>query len=374
MTIENLTVADTFTAPAGPALDVTCPVTSLVVKAQTTCTATYVSTLADFDAGSIENTATADGTAPGGSAVISEPSAATVTVAQAPALSLVKRAETIDKNGNGVVNVGDEISWTFLVTNTGNVTITSIAVTDPTAGAVDCPVVSLAPGEDTTCTAALHVVGQADVDAGAVNNTATAGGNSPCVSAPAPVLGVTEGLAPCGPTTSNASSTSTPTDSRSALAIAKTASAVDVNGDGQVDTGDRIHWTITVTNAGTTTLRAVVVADPTAGRVTCPANTLAPGAKMQCTVADHVITATDTSVGTVRNVATGQANGPDGPVLPPTATASVPVAASPTPPPGSGGLPFTGVTQIGPLLFGGGALVLLGLFLALLGMRRRTEQ
>ena len=61
------------------------------------------------------------------------------------------------------------------MTNTGTVTLTAVGVSDPTAGAVTCPSASLAPGAHETCTATTaHVIVQADVDAGVVNNTATA--------------------------------------------------------------------------------------------------------------------------------------------------------------------------------------------------------
>ena len=75
-----------------------------------------------------------------------------------PAISLVK---TGTLNGN---NAGDSIDYEFLVTNTGNVTLDSITVDDPMFTTVDCPVTTLAPGADTTCTAS-YTRTQADVDA-----------------------------------------------------------------------------------------------------------------------------------------------------------------------------------------------------------------
>ena len=63
--------------------------------------------------------------------------------------------------------VGGTIAYTFLVTNTGNVTLDPVTVADPKVGAVTCPVTTLAPGASTTCTATYTLL-QADVDAGHV--------------------------------------------------------------------------------------------------------------------------------------------------------------------------------------------------------------
>jgi len=45
------------------------------------------------------------------------------------------------------------ITYSYLVTNTGNVTINALAVSDDKLGAITCPVSSLAPAAFTTCTA-----------------------------------------------------------------------------------------------------------------------------------------------------------------------------------------------------------------------------
>ena len=69
---------------------------------------------------------------------------------------------------------GRLLTYTFVVTNTGNVTLTGVSVTDPlwAAARLRRRPPSLAPGAR-TCTATYSVT-QADVDAGSVNNTATA--------------------------------------------------------------------------------------------------------------------------------------------------------------------------------------------------------
>ena len=50
---------------------------------------------------------------------------------------------------------GTPVTYSYEVTNTGNVTLTSIAVIDPlpALSTVTCPVASLLPGASETCTA-----------------------------------------------------------------------------------------------------------------------------------------------------------------------------------------------------------------------------
>ena len=65
------------------------------------------------------------------------------------------------------------ISYSYEVTNTGNVTLAGpVTVTDDKA-TVTCPSGDLAPGASVTCTAS-YTITQADLDTGSVTNTATA--------------------------------------------------------------------------------------------------------------------------------------------------------------------------------------------------------
>ena len=70
---------------------------------------------------------------------------------------------------------GTPVTYSYKVTNTGNVTLTSVDVTDPMAGlsVVTCPTATLAPGSAETCTAD-YTTTQADVDNGSITNTGTA--------------------------------------------------------------------------------------------------------------------------------------------------------------------------------------------------------
>lgn len=193
LTLSDVSVTDIQVAPASQAnlSAITCPTATLAPGAAMTCTATYTVTQADLDNGSITDSATTSGTPPTGPPVTSPPSTATVSADQTAALQIVKSASVSGATHDGVATLGAHITWTFVVTNTGTVTIKNIQVADPIAGAVRCPQSSLAPGDQMTCVAQKqHVVSATDVAAGRVVNVATAGGDAPCVT-PGPTGPVT---------------------------------------------------------------------------------------------------------------------------------------------------------------------------------------
>ena len=151
-----------------------CPVTTLAPGASTTCTGTHTITQAEVNAGTVNNSATASGTPPTGPAITSPPDTTTTPITAAPSLTIDKTAGT--PSGN---TAGSTIGYSFLVSNTGNVTLTGIAINDALLDAAAvCPVTTLAPGASTTCTG-THTITQAEVNAGTVNNSATASGTPP---------------------------------------------------------------------------------------------------------------------------------------------------------------------------------------------------
>jgi uncharacterized repeat protein (TIGR01451 family) len=166
---------------SGDLPSITCPAAaaSLAPAAQVTCTVTYVVTQADMDAGTLANSATATGTPRAGNPPVSPPSAAVVALPAAPGITLAKTATP-----TVITSVGQDIAYSFLVTNTGNVTLTAIAVNETAfsgsgaAPTVTCPAGPLAPAATATCTAGYPST-TADVEAGEVTNTAVAVGAPP---------------------------------------------------------------------------------------------------------------------------------------------------------------------------------------------------
>ncbi|MEV6120737.1 DUF11 domain-containing protein, partial [Streptomyces sp. NPDC052077] len=303
-------VTETSFSGTGTPPAIECPAGPLAVGATLTCTATYTATQADLDAGSIRNTAAGHGTPPDEAAPItSPPDSATVRVTPEPSLTVVKSARSSSPDE---LVVDEEITYSFVVTNNGNVTIEDVRIQEAeftgsgTPPVVDCPAeaaAALAPGDQLTCTA-TYTVTQADVDEGSITNSATATGTPP------------SGEPPVSPP----SEVTVPAPSEPALKVVKTAST------GKLVAGEEITYSFAVTNTGNVTLTDVKVdegeftGDGELGDVTCPAGaaSLAPGARVTCT-ASYTVTQADVDAGSITNSATATGTPPSGepPVSPP---------------------------------------------------------
>ena len=139
VTLAPVTINDTGFTGHGTRPVVTCPAgaVSLAPAASVTCTATYTVTQADVDAGSVSNTATASGKTPASQAITSAPSSTTITAIRSPAITVVKSASPTSFSA-----AGQTIHYSFDVTNSGNVTLTSVKVHDtglPGLSAIICP-------------------------------------------------------------------------------------------------------------------------------------------------------------------------------------------------------------------------------------------
>lgn len=208
---------------------------------------------------------------------------------QAPALTIVKTATPTTYSA-----VGNVISYSFLVTNSGNVTLSGpFTVNDDKATNESCPVTaSLAPGASITCTAS-YTITQADLDAGSVTNIASA----------------------------SAGTVTSPTDTETVTAVASPAIDItksvalttDADGSGAASPGDTLTYAFVVRNTGNVTLNPVAVADPLAGlsAITCPATTLAPGISMTC-AATLIVTQAHLVAGVIANTATATGRPPTG--------------------------------------------------------------
>ena len=113
---QNLTSVK-VTDPMPGLSAINCPLTTLGPGVSTTCTATYTTTQADVDRGSITNTGTASGT-PSTGPPVTDSSSLTIPGVQNPAIAIVKTGNPTTFAAPGVV-----ITYSYAVRNTGNVTL-----------------------------------------------------------------------------------------------------------------------------------------------------------------------------------------------------------------------------------------------------------
>ncbi|EKB47550.1 hypothetical protein B879_03850 [Cecembia lonarensis LW9] len=136
-----------------------------------TVTVTYIVSQADMDAGSIVNVATVSGTDPKGEDTDTE-DGVTVDTEKAARLTVTK---TVDSPT--FTEIGQVLTYTITVKNTGSVSLSNISVVDPLTG-FEASIESLAPGEEEVFTT-TYTIALKDLENGSVVNTVLATGTDP---------------------------------------------------------------------------------------------------------------------------------------------------------------------------------------------------
>ena len=323
-----------------------------------TCTATYTVDAGDITARrALLDQASVDGTATGGGGGTSAQHAdSNTTVVAIASLSLAKSGTPAQ-----VTKEGDQITYTFDVTNDGGAPLSNLAIDDSGVytdtshvgfsgsdplGTITCDPTSLDPGDTATCTA-TYATTQPDVDlTTAINNTAVA----------------TADYDPIGDGTTTESVSShpspwtVPVNATADLKLTKTPSPTALSGEGLV--GTSVTYTFGLANDGPLTVKNIDLSDT----VTAPADqtkltwaptctygadntkntgtgahdslALAPGETVSCT-ATYEVQLADVNNGKIDNTAI--ANGTD------LRTPARPVASNPAP----ATVPITAVPRIG---------------------------
>jgi uncharacterized repeat protein (TIGR01451 family) len=267
---------------------------------------TYTVNQSDIDAGSVQSTVTV---------AADEPDGAMTPVTASTSVEATRTATTSASKTADVTSVdaaGDAVNYTVTVANTGNVTLTSVAATDPlctltpTSGDADTDG-RLDVGETWTygCT---YIATQADIDAGSIENTATIDADGP------------------GGPVAPATAAETVTVARSAgMSVVKAADVASVDA-----AGDTITYTVTVANTGNTTLTSVTPTDPLCGLVLGSGDADSDSSLdvgetwvFGCT---YTVTQADVDAGSIANTVTVGANGPGGALTSVTGSASVEVS------------------------------------------------
>ncbi len=159
------------------------------------------------------------------------------------------------------IRVGAAVTWTYAVTNDGNVDLTGVQVSDDQGALVVCPASTLAAGETMICTA------RGTAAEGQFVNNGTVAATTPCgprltASDPSHYFGSGEG----------------------SLEIRKYTNNQDANEPPgpTIPVGQPVAWTYRVTNTGTAALSTVAVTDSRGVNVVCPKTTLQPAETMTC--------------------------------------------------------------------------------------------
>jgi hypothetical protein len=241
---------------------VTCPGTALDAGAAMTCTAHGTAAACQY-----VNVGTVIAKTPdGGELRDDDPSH--YFGDQSPAIGIEKRTNgqrAIAAPGPTIA-VGSPVAWTYLVTNRGDVNLTTVRVVDDKGVAVTCPKTSLHPGESMTCT------GNGTAVAGQYENVGTVTAVSPC-----------DTQVSAHDVSHYFGQTANP--QQPAIRIKKSTNGEDADAapGPQITVGAPVLWEYFVTNTGQTALTGVHVTDSRGVAVTCPKSALAVGEAMRCT-------------------------------------------------------------------------------------------
>ncbi len=259
--------------------DITCPQTTLAAKDdqsdadEMTCYATPL----DGITADTTNIATAKGFSIGEGTEVSDTDDAIVEIV-GPAITVVKTAgasagsQVADDTDYETEAFPSNVTYSYLVTNTGTTTLVTVSLSDDKLGSITCPKTALVVGESMTCTATTTVLVDTP-NIGTATGTSAAGATKTATD-PAMVVILTP-----------------------SISIVKTAGDA-ANGDPYYTDGGPVTYTYVVTNTGEVALSDVVVTDDKLPTVTCPQDTLAIGESMTCT-ATGTITVDTTNVGSV---------------------------------------------------------------------------
>lgn len=205
-----------------------------------------------------------------------------------PALNLVKQVR-VDPPLPAVLGVGDEVTYQYTVTNSGNTPLTDVTVTDSKLSDVTCAATTLEPNQTTVCTG-TYVITEEDVINGEVTNVAVA-----------------TGTGPDGPVDSPPSTVTVPIGGETGLALTK-----EVDDAGPYEPGETASYTYTVTNLGDGPVSDVEILDDRLTDVVCESTELTPagtdGDSTTCT-ATYLVEEGDVEAGTVTNRAVALGNG-----------------------------------------------------------------
>lgn len=299
-TLDNIKLTDSKLQSA-PTINWGSPKSPTLALGKTvTATGTYTLTRDDVSNKPIENTATVTATDEFGRTVTSSASA-TVTPSATSSI-FVSKAVSPSTVSTGDASVGETLTWKIHATNKGNQTLTGVTFHDTLDGlsALDIDWDGtqegrIAPGKSAVATATYRLTA-ADVKRGYVKNEAYVTCND---------------LRGNSMTSNHATATAT-IAGKTGLSLEKTTDTPSISAD-EAFVGNRIKYTIKVTNTGNRKLTGLTIADDKIAPSTAsPGKTELGAGESTTAIVSYAITDADIKAGKVINTATATATDSDG--------------------------------------------------------------
>ena len=242
---------------------ITLSATTLAKDATATGTGSY--TVVEADECSVTNNVDVSGTDIC-EATVSADDDLTIATTSGAALTVVKT-----ETSTGPYVPGDEITYSYLITNSGASTVTGITAVDDKVGSITLSATTLAKDATATGTGSYTVV---EADECSVTNNVDVSGTDICEA-----------------TVSADDDLTIATTSGAALTVVKTETST-----GPYVPGDEITYSYLITNSGASTVTGITAVDDKVGSITLSATTLAKDATATGTGSYTVVEADECSV------------------------------------------------------------------------------
>lgn len=307
----NVRLTDVDVTDPLPGITVTGgPITLEPGEVSTAIKGTYKLTQEDINSGSVNNRATVSGTGPNGESPTDQSGSGygtnedtVVTLPAGPAVTLIKGGDVSGLSSPPVE--GEEVTYNFVVTNTGNVPLINITVTDP-GTAITGSIARLEPGEsDSTSISGRRAITIPEIQAEEVVNQAI-------VSAE-PLTGGDPVTDRSGTASDNNDATVTPLQKAPSIQLTKTVDQAALLAG--VSPNDTVVFGFTVLNTGNVPVTNITLVDLLDGATVIggPIPSLDPGVPDTTTfTAEYPIKLSDIIAGELTNTATATAtHGPN---------------------------------------------------------------
>lgn len=281
---------------------------TIAAGGQSTCSATHTITTADLTSGGVTSSPVASGMS-AGVAVTSPATRSTVMLSTAPvsgaSLTLSQKVGTIvDRDNDHKVSAGDQLDYSYVVTNTGKLALSSLAISSARlalgGAGVTCTSTNVAPGASVTCRSGRVTISTTEAKAHAIYTSATARARAGDKTVISNTVTTRRFVGYVAPRSATAAASATKAAARAPRSFARitllqwVVKQIDSNNNRIVDAGDKIVYGFKVSNAGTRTVSRVRIVDDKLVRngvsVFCASTTLAPGTSIYCQSGELVVT------------------------------------------------------------------------------------